>query len=264
MNENIPNNIDAIYEMLEEECIQIEKRISYLKKIKEELFNSKNTLLSMLDLDTDILAEEEIQHIDQNAKNEILNILKQLKLKLIHNYYMLNVFDCYLQENISKKIHLNSIYKLLGFSKKNNIVCILEELINKEENINKYDFSLYFIYGFKQGVISLNQNFKKSKKELEDIYHINNSMPQNIISIFKKNNQREHDFVIKILLNVINFIFNNGVLDDHLSIEEEDLILKIVNNNPFKDENNKLFYLLPIFDIIHKELTFLYNQQEKT
>ena len=238
--DNTPDNLDTIYEQLEIECVDIEKRIKTIEMIvnaqgSEQL---RDQSLQFLGQGIDFYGHEEL--------------LKKHRLKKLQNLYFLNMIDC-TSDVLEKGSHFSIFYQILGFSTPGNLASIMIENIDEEPSITKEDFCISFFESFYESVTQNDPNFKNSFSSLSDNEHLIHQAKSHIRKTFDNIEFEEGEQRTKMLFNALNYLFTNSVIDKMLNLEQERAVQEILNSNPFKGENF-LMFLLPLKDMLCQSL----------
>lgn len=238
-------NLDVIYEQLDMECADLEKRIASIRNIMDSY---KQVLSVREDNNFNLLLSDEDSEM----------IIKQYQIKWLHNNYLLSMLDISLPKAgavISREGHFRIMYQIMGFSKASNLALITLESIAEHKGITKEDFVITFLDSFHESMVTHDPYFKKRNKHILDATNHFYEIKTNIKNILNKYNIDSNEQRVKILLNSIHHLFTHNVIDKSLTLDEEKVIKEIESINIFETKD-KLFFFVPL-----KEMLALYITQ---
>lgn len=248
--------------------INIKLNKLFLNIFKEFLNNIKNNFI-YFDLD--------INNIDNNLKNELENLIKQINIdkdinSLSNVYYKLKEDEKYYKENkfILKEFIINITTNpnvdesILYFNLRE--IAFNDEYIDKNiynfilikelngVNVNKYSVIKKNLYDIIMNVIELNKN--------GDL----NEQSNDIINLFNKNVIKELNSIYN--YDLIYYTKNNKAFDKRIvSFENFEYIINIFNNNRvylFDDKYNDLINnIIKYKDVFNNEDEFIFNNIKK-
>lgn len=237
----LPNDegFDVVYEQLDMECVELEKRIQSIK----DLMKSYNKVFNGADREnfTLILNEEDSE-----------TLIKQYKIKWLHNNYLLSMLDIHSQNKnsiITREGHFRVMYQILGFAKPSTLASLTLESIDEHSNISKEDFVMGFFESFQQSMTTHDPYFKSKYKnvlEMTNSFFETKADIKNILNNYKLDKPEER---VKILLNSVYHLFTNSVIDKSLTLMEEKIIQDIESLNKLESKE-KAFFFIPIKDML--------------
>jgi len=246
----LPNDegFDVVYEQLDMECVELEKRIQSIK----DLMNSYNKVFNGSGKENFTLILNE---------NDSETLIKQYKIKWLHNNYLLSMLDIYSQKKnnvITREGHFRVMYQILGFSKPSTLASLTLESIDEHKNISKEDFVITFFESFQQSMTTHDPYFKSKYKHVleatNSFFEIKADI-KNILNNYKIDTPEER---VKILLNSVYHLFTNNVIDKSLKLMEEKIIQDIESLNKLESKE-KAFFFIPL-----KDMLILYISQMTT
>jgi len=247
----LPNDegLDVVYQQLDMECVELEKRIASIRDIMASYRKSFNTI-----------DRENFMLILNEDDSE--SLIKQYQIKWLHNNYLLSMLDMHSQKKnsvITREGHFRIMYQILGFSKPSNLALLTLEGIEDHNNISKEDFVITFFDSFQQSLTNHDPHFKKKYKQILEIsnsFYGTKADIKQILNNYKIDTPEER---VRILMNSVYHLFTNNVIDKSLTLLEEKIIQDIEALNEFETKD-KVFFFIPL-----KEMLTLYiSQMSKT